>query len=158
MISRKDLKQIVILSYMDDRMLEKLMPHIQQMTCHQNDIVFNDGDKADWFYMLKKGKVLLVKRISEKITVSVDSIKSGFSFGWAAVLDEGGYTTNAICAETCEIFSIRKENILSIMNEDPSLGHIFTQRLLHIIKKRLDHRTEQFLRAIQDHSDIQPLL
>lgn len=157
MVTREDLKQIVILAYLDDQMLDKLMPFVDQMMYHQNDIVFKEDDMADRFFMLKRGKVLLEKRLSEKVTVSVGSVKTGFSFGWSSMLDDGAYTSDAVCAETCEVLSVRREKMLNLMNADPSLGYIFTQRLLRIIKKRLDHRTEQFLRAIQNHPDIQSL-
>jgi CRP-like cAMP-binding protein len=157
MVSREELKQIVILAYLDDRMLDKLMPLVDQMMYDQNDVIFKEGDMADRFYMLKRGKILLEKRLSEKITVSVGAVKTGFSFGWSSMLDGGVYTSDAVCAETCEVFSVRREKMLNLMNEDHSLGYIFTQRLMHIIKKRLDHRTEQFLRAITDQPDIQSL-
>jgi len=157
MLLREDLKQIVILGYLDDPMLDKLLPFVDQMMYHQNDVIFKEGNIADRFYMLKRGKVLLEKRLSEKMTASVDAVKAGFSFGWSAMLDDGAYTSDAVCAETCEILSIRRDKILNLMKEDHSLGYIFTQRLLRIIKKRLDHRTEQFLRSIQSHPDIQTL-
>ncbi|MDF1590444.1 MAG: cyclic nucleotide-binding domain-containing protein [Desulfobacterales bacterium] len=157
MVSREDLKQIVILKYLDDQMLDKLMPLVNQMMYHQNDIIFKEGDMADYFFMLARGKVLLEKRLSEKVTVSVGAVKAGFSFGWSSMLDDGAYTSDAVCAETCAVYSVRREKMLTLMNADPSMGYIFTQRLLRIIKKRLDHRTEQFLRAIQNHPDIQSL-
>lgn len=157
MVSREDLKQIVILGYLQDQMLDKLTPIVDQMMYHQDDNIFKEGDMADRFYMLKRGKVLLEKRLSEKVAVSVGAVKAGFSFGWSAMLDDGAYTSDAVCAETSEVLSVRREKMLNLMNEDPSLGYIFTQRLLRIIKKRLDHRTEQFLRAIQSHPDIQSL-
>ena len=158
MVSREDLKQIVILKYLDDQMLEQFMPIVDQMMYPPNDIVFKEGDTADRFYMLQRGKVLLEKRLTEKVTVSVGAVKTGFSFGWSSMLDDGAYTSDAVCAETCEVLSVRREQLLSLMNENPPLGYIFTQRLLRIIKKRLDHRTEQFLRAIQNHPDIRSLL
>jgi len=154
MVVREELKQIVILKYLDAGMLDNLLPVVDQMMFHQDDVVFKEGDMADRFYMLKRGKVLLEKRLSEKVTVSVGAVKSGFSFGWSSMLDDGAYTSDAVCAETCEVLSVRRDKMLKLMNEDHSLGYIFTQRLLRIIKKRLDHRTEQFLRAIQDHPDI----
>lgn len=158
MVSREDLKQIVILNYLKDQMLDKLVPLVDQMVFHENDIIFKEGDLADRLFMLKRGKILLEKRLSEKITVSVGAVKPGFSFGWSSMLDGESYTSDSVCAETCEVFSVRREKMLNLMNEDPALGYIFTQRLLRVVKKRLDHRTEQFLRAIQNHPDIQSLL
>ncbi|MEW6671508.1 MAG: cyclic nucleotide-binding domain-containing protein [Thermodesulfobacteriota bacterium] len=157
MLTKEDFKKIVLLRHLTDDMLDKLLPHIELKIFSESDLIFREGDAADHFYMLKRGKVLLEKRLSEKITVSVGAVKAGFSFGWSAMLDDGAYTSDAVCAETCDVLSVRREKMLNLMNEDHSLGYIFTQGLLRIIKKRLDHRTEQFLRAIQNHPDIQSL-
>ncbi len=143
------------MSYLKDEHLEKLLPVVDFLRFEEREAVFREGDIADRFYMLRRGKILLEKRISEKITVSVGTIKPGFSFGWSAMLDGGPYTSDAICAEACEVFSIRREKILPLMDSDFEIGYIISQRLLRVIKKRLDLRTEQFLRAISKHPDLE---
>ena len=155
MLTIDDLKRIVVLSYLSNALLEKLLPTIDFLRFDERDAVFSEGDIADRFYMLRRGKILLEKRISDKITVSVGTIKAGFSFGWSAMLDGGPYTSQAICSEACEVFSVRREKILPLMDADPEMGYIISQRLLRVIKKRLDLRTEQFLRAISHHPDIE---
>jgi len=157
LLSIEDLKQVVILSYLNDELLEKLLPTIDFLQFEERDAVFREGDIADRLYMLRRGKILLEKRISDKITVSVGTIKPGFSFGWSAMLDGGPYTSNAICAEPCDVFSIRREKILPLMDSDHEMGYIISQRLLRVMKKRLDLQTEQFLRAISHHPDLETL-
>ena len=91
--------------------------------------------------------------MSEKITLYFGAVKEGYSFGWSAMLDGGSYTSYAICAEPCEVFSLKRGIILDLMDKDHDMGYIFTQRLLRVIKARLDHRTEQFLRSIMNQPD-----
>lgn len=155
LINTEDLKRIVILSYLTDDMLDKMVPIIDMLKFDEREAIFRQGDIASRFYMLRRGKILLEKRISDKITVSVGTVKAGFSFGWSAMLDGGPYTSDAICSEPCEIFSVRREKILPLMDTNPTMGYIISQRLLRVIKKRLDLRTEQFIRAIQNHPDLQ---
>ena len=112
LINTEDLKRIVILSYLTDDMLDKIVPIIDMLKFDEREAIFREGDIASRFYMLRRGKILLEKRISDKITVSVGSVKAGFSFGWSAMLDGGQYTSDAICSEPCEIFSVRREKIL----------------------------------------------
>jgi len=156
-INGEALKRIVILSYLSDSMLEKIVPIVDLLRFDEREAIFGEGDIAERFYMLRRGKILLEKRISDKITISVGTVKAGFSFGWSAMLDGGPYTSDAICAEPCEIFSVRREKILPLMDSDPSLGYIISQRLLRVMKKRLDLRTEQFLRSIHNHPDMHSL-
>lgn len=157
MVSREDLKSIVILSYLKDNMLDKLLPIIDVMMFHEDDVIFQENDMAVRFYMLKRGKILLEKRISDKITISVGSVKAGYSFGWSTMLEGEAYQSDAIAAETSEVYSFRREKISRLLSEDHSMGFLMSQRLLQVVKKRLDHRTEQFLRAIESHPDTKVL-
>ena len=158
MITREDLKQIVMLGYLTDAMLDKLVPITDLLLFDENDIIFRQGDKSSRLYMVKQGKVLLEQRITDTITVSISAIKPGFAFGWSAMLDEETYTSNAIAAERCELFSFREEKLKALFQKDHSLGFIMSQRLLVIMKKRYDIRTEQFIKTIKHHPDIGSLL
>jgi CRP/FNR family cyclic AMP-dependent transcriptional regulator len=158
MISREDLKQIVMLGYLTDEMLDKLIPITELLRFDKNEYIFRQGDKAERFYMLQQGKVLLEQKITDMITVSVSAIKPGFSFGWSAMLDEELFTTDAICAEACKVFSFREKKIKTLFEKDNALGFIMSQRLLRIMKKRYDIRTEQFLKTIRHHPEISTLL
>ena len=158
MITRDHLKKIVMLGYLSDDMLDRLVPVTELLHFDANEYIFRQGDRAGRFYMLQKGKVLLEHRITAEITVSVSAIKPGYSFGWSAMLDEEFYTSDAICAEACEVFSFRENKIKSLFEEDHSLGFIMSQRLLVILKKRYDIRTEQFIKTIRHHPEISKLL
>ena len=158
MTSKEDLKNITILSYLTDEMRDKILPIVEVLRFHEQEIVFKDGDPANRFFMVKRGKVLLELRVSEKATVFVGAVKPGFAFGWSAMLDGGTYTTDAVCAEETEILAVRREQILNLIEADIDMGYRLTQRLLRVIKKRLDIRTEQFIRLIKKHPDMQHLL
>lgn len=158
MIAREDLKQIIMLGYLTDEMLDKLIPIIELLHFDKRELVFRQGEKARHFYMLKEGKVILEQRITDKIAVSVSAIKPGNSFGWSAMLDGEEYSIDAVCAEPSKVFSLRDEKIKALFEEDHSLGFIMSQRLLHIIKKRYDIRTEQFIKTIRHHPEISSLL
>lgn len=159
MVSKEDLKKIVMLSYLSDDHLEKIVPITDFLRFDQGEIIFRQGDPAERLYMLKRGKLLLEQRISDKVTASLGAVKPGYSLGWSAMLDLGEtYTSDAVCAEPCEVFSVRREKMLNLFNNDHTMGYILSQRLLRVIKKRLDHRTEQFMRAIKNQPDIQALL
>jgi CRP-like cAMP-binding protein len=158
MFTREDLKQIVMLRYLADDMIDKLIPITELLRFDSQECIFRQGEKAERFYMLRRGKVLLEQRITDKITVSLSAIKPSYSFGWSAMLMDECYTTDALCAEPCEIFSFRQQKIMALLAQDHSLGFIMYQRLLNILKKRYAARTEQFIKTIKHHPDISKLL
>ena len=158
MITKENLKRIVMLQYLTDEMLDRLIPITELLRFDTNEYIFQQGDKADRIYMVQKGKVLLEHRITDEITVFVSAIKPGYAFGWSAMLTEEFYTSDAICAEACELLSFKEQKIKALFQEDHSLGFIMSQRLLHILKKRYDIRTEQFIKTIKHHPEISKLL
>jgi CRP-like cAMP-binding protein len=138
-------------------MLEQLIGIIDVLNFNQNEIIFREKEPSDRFYMVKTGKVLLEQRMSDKVTVCVGSIKPGLSFGWSAMLDNETYTVDAVCDEPCLIYSVKRNKIKKVFEMDPEMGFRIHQRLLVILKKRLDHRTEQFRQAIMHHPAMQNL-
>jgi CRP-like cAMP-binding protein len=154
---QEDLNQIVMLTYLSEPMRENLARIIDILQCDKGEVIFREGEAADRFYMLRQGSILLEQRISENVTACVGSIKPGYSFGWSAMVEDGLYTTDAVCVELSEVLSFKRDKICKLFRSDPEMGFRFYQRLLIIIKKRLDYRTEQFRRAIMHHPDMQQL-
>ncbi|MBW2366527.1 MAG: cyclic nucleotide-binding domain-containing protein [Deltaproteobacteria bacterium] len=158
MATVEELKKIVILSYLTDEMLEKLCAIVQTTSHAEGDTIFTEGAPADRIYLLKGGKILLEQTISDTITASLGSVKPGYSFGWSAMLNQESYTSGAVCAESCEVYAINAQSLKNLCDQDYKMGYLFYQRLLRVIKKRHDRRTEQFVRVISDHPDIKGLL
>jgi CRP/FNR family cyclic AMP-dependent transcriptional regulator len=158
MITKATLRQIVMLGYLTDEMLDKLIPLTEYLQFGEGEYIFRQGEKADRLYMLQQGKVLLEQQISDKVTVSMSAIRPGYSFGWSAMLDEGVYSTDAVTAEPSTAFSFREDRIKALMEKDHDMGYILSQRLLRVIKRRYDIRTEQFIKVIRHHPDIAGLL
>ena len=156
MINRETLQQIVMLTHLTDEMLDELIPITELLQYDENEYVFQQGDKAKRYYSILQGKVLLEQRIGSGITISHSSIKQGFCFGWSAMLDgtEGYYSTDAICADPTQMLSFRAEKLKALFEQNYHLGYIMSQRLLHVVKKRYDVRTEQLIKAIKNHPDL----
>ena len=158
MVTKEDMKAIVILGFLNDDMITKLLPITGLMKFDDGDVVFREGENAEIFYMVRRGKILLEQRISEKITISMGTVKPGYTFGWSAMLGGSVYTSDAVCTEKSEVLSVKGIELTRLLDKDHSMGYKMTQRVLRIIKKRLEIRTEQFVRAIKDHPDIQHLV
>lgn len=159
MLSYDDVRDIIILSYLTDEMLDAIIPHLDILHFEEEDVIFKEGDPADRMFFLKRGKILLEKRISDEISFAIGAVKPGFSFGWSAVVGDGlPYTGMTVCAEPCQVYSIRAEKIRDLLNNDHEMAFHFHQRLLWVIKNRLDHRTSQFVTVLRNHPDIESLI
>jgi len=157
MIPKEDLQKIIIMETLTDNMLEKIAPAIQLVQVGDQETIFEEGKKADRFYMLKSGKILLEKQISSNVTVSLGAIKPGYSFGWSAIFGEP-YSSLAVSAEESEIFTIEADTIVSVLESDHSMGFLVMGSLTRMMKNRMTRIEERFLRAIREHPDIDSLL
>ena len=59
MITRESLKQIVMLTYLTDPMLDKLAHIVDFLKFDQDEIIFREKERAERFYMLKAGHIIL---------------------------------------------------------------------------------------------------
>ena len=163
MITKDELRRIVIIGYLTDSMLEKLIPIVERAHVDERQYVFRQGDSAEKFFMLSHGKVLLEQRISDKMTVSIESVRPGYSFGWSGMMTGGiepysRYTSDAISTEASELFILKGEDLNNLLDQDHHMGYLIGQRLTRVIARRLRHRTEQFVRIIKQHPDIDNLI
>lgn len=156
MITRDILKQIVSLTYLTDDMLDELIPIAELLQYDEKEYVFHQGDKADRYYSVLQGNVLLEQRMGSGITISLSSIKTGYSIGWSAMLGdaEETYSSDAICAQPTQLLSFRAKKLKTLFEQNYQLGYIMSQRLLHVVKTRYDTRTEQLIKAIKDHPEL----
>ncbi|MCP3924259.1 MAG: cyclic nucleotide-binding domain-containing protein [Desulfobacterales bacterium] len=157
MISVDDLRKIDIFSSIDNEMIEQILPYVELNKYNENEVIFKEDDVADVFFMLKKGTVLLEQSISDKITVTVGTISQGDAFGWSSIIDEGLYTTKAVCSDYCEVYIINGEAITDLLDKNHTMGYQLMQKIMNVLKERLNHRTDQFIRAITAHSEINAL-
>lgn len=157
MIAFDDLRKILLLENVSDSMLGKMVPLLQMSVFGERGIVFQQGDDADLFYMLKEGKVLLEVDASEEISVSIGAMKAGFSFGWSALFPGANYTSTAVCVEPTEVIAIPGRDLIRLMNDDHDNGYGILWKITAILRRRLGRRTGQFLRAIEQHPDIQKI-
>lgn len=154
MTTVNDLKKIMILRYLTDAMIEKLIPLIDQLHFNQDDIVFRQNEPADRFYMVKSGKIILEQEITPDVTVCVGSIKPSYSFGWSAMIKNARYHSDATCVEPSDVYSFQYQKIQDLLSTDPDMGFRLYQRLLVILKKRYDKRTEQLRQTVLSHEDM----
>ncbi|MBC8463719.1 MAG: cyclic nucleotide-binding domain-containing protein [Deltaproteobacteria bacterium] len=158
MVSSYDLKKINLLQNLSDEALEKILPITKHREFKEGEMIFKQGDPADALYLLKRGKVLLEVDLSEIVSISLGSVKTGFSFGWSALMGDSNYTSHAICSEPCEILSVSGKELQSLLEQDHAIGYHIMIGVAQIIKNRLARRTDQFLKVMSKHPDIQKLL
>jgi len=156
MVELEELKKIFILKRLTDPMLERIKPLVTVKRFRDRDVVFREGEEAMEFHMLYSGLILLEMPIGPVMDITLGTIKPGYSFGWSALMPPPThYTTHAISSGNSEVFCLPGKELQTMMDEDPELGYRLLRGVVNILKKRLERRTEQFLKTLKSHPDIQ---
>lgn len=158
MVSIEDLRRVVLFGGLTDHMREELAPMVQMESIEERQVIYEPGSKADYFYSLKRGKVLLEAEIAPTLIISLSAIKPGYSFGWSALLPSAIHTSYAASAEPSEILVIPGAKFLAVLDQDHAMGYAVMGKIVQILENRLGHRTAQFLRVISKHPEIGALL
>ncbi len=158
MASIEDLRRIMLFENLTDRMLEQLLSVVQEESFGEREIIYEAGNAADRFFSLKRGKVLLEAELAPALIISLGAIKSGYSFGWSALLPSASHTSYAVSAEPSEIFVMPGDKFLALLERDHAMGYQVMHKAAQILENRLERRTAQFLKVITKHPDIGTLL
>jgi CRP-like cAMP-binding protein len=158
MASIEDLRSVMLFENLTDGMLEQLLSVVQEESFGEREIIYEAGNAADRFFSLKRGKVLLEAELAPALIISLGAIKSGYSFGWSALLPSASHTSYAVSAEPSEIFVMPGDKFLTLLERDHAMGYQVMHKAAQILENRLERRTAQFLKVITKHPDIGTLL
>lgn len=104
-------------------------------TLHEGTVIFGQGDPADYFYILLKGRIRLT--IGENGHSVYVVSKPGEAFGWSSLLGRKSYSASAECMEETKLLCMEKTKLQEILDKDPINGLIFFKKLSGILGNRL---------------------
>ena len=115
---------------------------VRRFKSRQN--IFLEGDAAEGFYIVIKGRIKIFKLSSEGREQILHVFGPGEPFGEAAVFAQARFPANATAMKDSETFYIQRNSLVLLLNQDPSLA----LNLLAILSRRLMN----FARMIGDLS------
>ena len=157
MVDKHELRRISLIEDMPDSMLEVLGGAGTLKLFSEGTRLFSEGQVLDQIYMVLTGTILLEVQPDPDVIITLDSLESGACFGLSSMIPGGASQSSALCAETCELICFPAQELLTLLEEHQDLGYQFMYRIMQIFKARMDHRTRLFLRALQNHPELQHL-
>jgi CRP-like cAMP-binding protein len=147
MIEVNDLKSVLLLSYLENSMLQKIAEITLITKIDAGNYFFREGEDAKHLYSIIDGKVGLEIDKSSSTRIMVDTLPPGHTFGFSALVDteERKYTSSAKAMEDTKAFFWKATDLEKLFNQDSRLGLVFMRRIAKIIKTRLQIRNVQFL-------------
>jgi CRP-like cAMP-binding protein len=127
---------------------KKIVDFSRKESFEEGQILFKEGDPADRFFSLVKGRVKLrISKIGQTVyTVS----RAGEAFGWSSLIGREVYSATAEIKEPSLLMIIDRAGLQKILEENPADGLIFFQNLSKTLGSRLMQSYELIARAYQD--------
>lgn len=101
----------------------------------KDDVIFREGDPADYFYTLIEGRVRLSIGEPPRDVYTVE--QAGEAFGWSSLVDRNYYSATAECMETTRCSRLAGKKLDSLLQNHPESGLVFHKKLAGILGHRL---------------------
>ena len=88
----------------------------------KGEIIYHQGDKADCFYYLKKGRVKVVMTSPDGMEKTLSTATSGEILGEAAFFDKMPRISSALAMTNIEVISVNESKLLSLIRLNPRLA------------------------------------
>ena len=120
---------------MDKDFVKDLMGIAVRETYQPGDFLFREGDPADHFYILIKGRVKLTVGETGPVVYTVDS--AGEAFGWSSLIGREFYSASGECFEMTVLDNFHRGEFHKVIEKYPGPALIFFKRLAGLICNRL---------------------
>lgn len=122
MEKEKALAQISYFSSLEKSFLKELAAVFGEKKVKAREVIFHEGDKPAFLYLVKQGKVKIYKLSLEGKTALLEVIPAGRSFGEVAVFDGKPYPATAEAMTDVALFYLAREELLAFLNQHPSVA------------------------------------
>ena len=139
MVSAEDLKTSSFFKDLQDSYLAKIATLCQEEVFQAEDVIIDEGDRAEKIYVLVEGTIAIQIRLKKYQHVVVSTTgEKGELFGWSAVVEPKSYSASVKCLEEVRTLSINGEELEKLFEEDPVMGLTFMKKIASLIDHRLN--------------------
>jgi CRP-like cAMP-binding protein len=127
--------QADLLWEMDKLFVREFMGITTAVNFEKGEVVFREGDPADYFYTLVEGKVRLSVGDPPREVYTID--QAGEAFGWSSLVDRNYYSAAAECIEPTRCSKLEGRKLEALLKNHPESGLVFYKKLAGILGHRL---------------------
>ncbi len=116
------LKQCHLFAGTDDEDRQKLLSISKTRQHNRGELLFEEGQVADGFYVVVSGKVKVFKLSPDGRERILHVIHPGSSFADAAIFDDGAFPAFAMCIDQSSLLFFPKDQFLGLLHRHPQLA------------------------------------
>ncbi len=142
MITIQALSKFPVFQDLTDDELEKVAALCREETFEAGTIVHEEGSEAQYFYIVRDGKVALELELelqpyaSTRRTI-IEEITEGQAFGWSSLVEPHIRTLSSKCTERTSAIVFERAALLDLFDSDPRIGYKVMTAVSKIVGSRL---------------------
>lgn len=129
------LKQKDIFWEMSKDFVKEIMDVAVTETYKEGEWLFHEGDPANVFYILLKGRVKLILGEIGHVVYIVSN--AGEAFGWSSLIGRDKFSASAECMTPSKLLSWDKDKLQKVLKKDPANSLLLYKRLAELLGNRL---------------------
>ncbi|MET8904465.1 cyclic nucleotide-binding domain-containing protein [Streptomyces sp. NPDC048232] len=140
-------KAIKLLTALPLAQRERLMALAREISFPEDARIFEAGDRADRFWVIRSGAVSLTQQVTSMQKVTVASLGVGDLLGWSWLFPPYEWDFGAEAFSQVRAYEFDAATVLDLCEEDPHLGIVLVRSVAEI----LAHRLETTRGRLMDH-------
>jgi len=133
---------------LNERHFEALAACAMRLHFNAGDVIFREGDPANRFYLIIKGKIAIESDSGEK-RLTVQTVGAGNVLGWSWLFPPYYLHFNARALEPTEVMFFYGTRLREMCDEDPELGYEMLKRIAKVVIERLVTTEKKLLTQIR---------
>lgn len=121
----------------DQAQLDLLRQVFVSCECHAQTIVFEQGNPAEYLYLVASGEVIIRYKPEDGPLINVARVRDGGVFGWSAIIKRRNYTSTVECTTHTHLLRVSSTDLQSLCEKYPETGTIILDRLVNAVAERL---------------------
>ena len=117
----------------------------------QDQILFNEGDEANWFYVIREGQVALDIHVPGRGPIRIETIAEGEVLGWSWLFPPYRWQFTARALSRVRALAFDGKCLRGKCEEDHDLGYELMKRFAAVMMHRLNATRLQLLDLYAKH-------
>jgi CRP-like cAMP-binding protein len=129
------IKQKELFAGLGKQFIKEIIELTEKKTYRTGDVIFREGNHANRFHVLLRGRVRLTVGEGRQVAFTVNH--AGEAFGWSSLLGRSTYAASAVCEEPTALLRVDRVKLNMVLEKDPANGLILIRRLAQMLGHRL---------------------
>jgi len=136
-------ERIPTFSDMNQEYVNLLKPLFERFSCPSGEMVIQQGQPADYLYLIIDGKVQVTYKPYDGTPITVAHVEKDGVFGWSAVIGRRAYTSSVTAIEDLDTYRLQGNQLRKLCVDYPEAGREILERIANVVSSRWKNSHEQ---------------